>query len=190
MTGRRVELPLMTVVEAAFTAAECGQIVAAGAALPLEPGKVNDPKASDGVVGGRQVGVAAMPLEPAYNWIYERLVSRALSINEQHLGFEIEQTETIQFLSYAPGQHYDWHVDIGTEEMALRKLSIVAMLSPPSDYDGGELELLFGDRPSVAPRSQGSLIFFPSFVLHRVRPIGGGRRYSLALWLRGVRPFR
>ena len=190
MTARRTDLPLMAVVEGAFTADECARVVAAGSALTLTPGKVNDPKAAEGVVSARAVGVGAMPLEPAYSWIYERMVNRAMGVNEQSFGFEVEQAETNQFLGYGPGEHYDWHVDIGNDEMALRKVSVIAFLSEPSDYEGGELEFLFGDKPSIAPKRRGNLVIFPSFVLHRVRPIAQGRRFSLALWLRGARPFR
>jgi PKHD-type hydroxylase len=37
-------------------------------------------------------------------------------------------------------------------------------------------------------REKGTLVFFPSFVWHRVTPVTSGTRYSLVLWSAG-KPF-
>lgn len=86
--------------------------------------------------------------------------------------------------------HFDWHADIGDGPLARRrKLTIVAQLSDPADYDGGALELNPAGRPVEAPRGFGDAVLFPSFVLHRVAPVTRGARYSLTLWAHGA-PFR
>ena len=36
---------------------------------------------------------------------------------------------------------------------------------------------------------QGSIVVFPSFVYHRVKPVTKGTRYSLVIWINGE-PFR
>lgn len=190
MADASESLPLMTVVERAFAPEECDQIVAMGNSRTLIPGKVNNSGAPDNIALARNAEVGSFPLESGFRWIYERMINLALGVNQQSLGFELEDTEELQFLAYGPGQHYDWHVDIGPNELSRRKLSAVAVLSSPAAYDGGELEFQFGDRPEVTNRNQGSMVVFPSYVLHRVRPVSRGRRFSLALWLRGARPFR
>ena len=62
-------------------------------------------------------------------------------------------------------------------------------LSDPKDYSGGDL--LFQFRQSTKPSltvtcaevlPRGSLIFFPSFVWHKVAPVIEGVRYSLVRW--------
>ena len=63
-------------------------------------------------------------------------------------------------------------------------------LSDPADYDGGELELKNSTRTLVAPRAQGTLIVFPSFLLHRVAPVTRGTRRSLVGWASGTHPYR
>ncbi len=190
MAAAAADFPLMSLYADVFTAEDCARIIGAGEKLAPSIGKVNDPNAKDGVRPVRDAAVRDLPPDNEFGWIYERLLHYAGRLNQQSLGFEIEQTETLQLLSYGPGQHYDWHVDIGTHDLALRKLSLVALLSDPADYDGGELELFFSDQPSMIDRRRGGLVVFPSFVLHRVRSIGHGRRYSLALWLRGAQRFR
>lgn len=190
MAAATADFPLMSLYADVFTAEDCARIIGAGEKLAPSIGKVNDPDAKDGVRPVRDAAVRNLPPDTEFGWIYERLIHYANQLNQQSLGFEIEQTETLQLLSYGPGQHYDWHVDIGTQDLALRKLSLVALLSDPADYDGGELELFFSDQPTMVDRRRGGLVVFPSFVLHRVRSIGHGRRYSLALWLRGAQRFR
>lgn len=190
MAAAVADFPLMTVFPGVFSAEECARIIETGGRIPHSAGLVNDPTAKDGVRPVRDAAVRNLPLDADFSWIYERLMHYAGQLNRQSLGFEIENVETLQLLSYGPGQHYDWHVDIGTFELALRKLSLVAFLSDPGDYEGGELELFFSDQPTAVERSRGALVLFPSFVLHRVRAIARGRRYTLALWLRGAQRFR
>lgn len=184
------DFPLMSVFAGAFTADECARIIETGGRQPSSVGMVNDPEADAGVRPVRDVAVRNLALDADFSWIYERLIHHAGRLNQDSLKFEVDQVETLQLLSYGPGQHYDWHVDIGTFELSLRKLSLVALLSDPADYDGGELELFFSDKPTTMERNRGALVVFPSFVLHRVRAIARGRRFSLALWLRGAQPFR
>ena len=65
---------------------------------------------------------------------------------------------------------------------------MVCQLSDPSDYKGGELEFSF---PTPENRNissikeiitQGSIVVFPSFIWHRVKPVTEGTRYSLVIW--------
>ncbi|MBM3546928.1 MAG: 2OG-Fe(II) oxygenase [Alphaproteobacteria bacterium] len=184
------DFALMATIGDVFTPGECDRIVETGQRMEAVAGGVNDPKAAAGQNPVRDAVVRGLPWNADYGWIYERLLHHAAAYNQKSLGFELEGAETAQLLSYGPGQHYDWHVDIGTSDLASRKLSLLLPLSDPADYDGGELELFFSDRPTPATRNRGSLIVFPSFVLHRVRAISRGRRFSLALWLRGAQRFR
>ena len=66
---------------------------------------------------------------------------------------------------------------------------MVVQLTDPEEYEGGELELCLGGEPFVVPKEQGTLITFPSYNLHRVRPTIEGTRHSLVGWVTG-RPFR
>ncbi|MBM3559973.1 MAG: 2OG-Fe(II) oxygenase [Alphaproteobacteria bacterium] len=190
MAAAIADFPLMTVISDVFAPDECERIIGAGRHLPEFAGGVNDPNAKDGRNPVRDAGVRNLPPDDSFGWIYEQLFQHAGAHNQRSLGFELEQAETLQLLSYGPGQHYDWHVDIGTADLAHRKLSLVLPLSDPADYEGGELELFFSDKPTAVPKSRGALVVFPSFVLHRVRAISRGRRFSLALWLRGAQRFR
>ena len=83
----------------------------------------------------------------------------------------------------------------------IRKLSMTCQLTDGSEYKGGELEFDFRNydphmRDELKHRVQckeilpkGSIIVFPSFVWHRVKPVTSGTRYSLVVWHLG-RPFK
>ena len=78
---------------------------------------------------------------------------------------------------------------------------MTCQLTDGSEYKGGELEFDFRNYdPHIRYESKhriqckeilpkGSIIFFPSFVWHRVKPVTSGTRYSLVVWHLG-RPFR
>ena len=78
---------------------------------------------------------------------------------------------------------------------------MTCQLTDKSEYEGGELEF---DLRNYAPNnknfinhvkttnkmtSKGSIIVFPSFVWHRVKPVTKGTRYSLVIWNLGY-PFK
>ena len=71
--------------------------------------------------------------------------------------------------------------------MTVRKLSISIQLTNPEEYEGGELKLYDGDDEEgiVMDKTQGTLIIFPSYVLHEVMPMNKGERNSLVTWITG-----
>lgn len=83
--------------------------------------------------------------------------------------------------------HYSWHTDSSSkDEKTPRKLSMVLMLSDPSEFDGGELQIKTdSDLPISLEQKRGRAWFFPSYVLHRVTPVTKGTRRTLVLWVGG-----
>ena len=99
--------------------------------------------------------------------------------------------EDIQYTEYHPdGGHYDWHMDCDlnmTHETPLRKISMTVLLSPESQFEGGDLELMGPGK--FAKLKQGHAVMFASFLNHRVNPVKRGVRQSLVVWF-GGKPFR
>ena len=123
-------------------------------------------------------------------WIFERLAGMVTIMNQQFFGFDLDGFfQGLQFTKYTePGQHYTWHVDRGRGH-GVRKLSLSLQLSDPETYEGGDLELRFGEEPQKAGRERGMITLFPSWALHRVTPVTKGTRYSLVAWVSGP-PFK
>jgi len=132
--------------------------------------------------------VAWMERNPDSAWLYARLEELVLQLNREFYGFDLYGlVESFQYTVYdgQEGGHYDWHVDLGGQDVEPRKISLSLQLSESSDYRGCNLELEAGKGTFVADRGRGTLIAFPSFVLHRVSPIESGTRKSLVIWVSG-----
>jgi predicted 2-oxoglutarate/Fe(II)-dependent dioxygenase YbiX len=127
--------------------------------------------------------------EPKYRWLYERVWGAAQECNRRFFCVEIGGVESnLQLAQYDSGDRgfYNWHTDFATIRPH-RKISISIQLSRPEDYDGGDLEFLYGTDPQPVDKTRGTLIAFPSFMLHRVTPVTRGRRWSLVAWILGTR---
>ena len=67
----------------------------------------------------------------------------------------------------------------------MRKLSAVLLLTDPSEFEGGVLQIFTSVQPQDVPLKKGSIVFFPSFFLHRVTQLTKGKRQTLVVWLGG-----
>ena len=134
------------------------------------------------------------------NWIYKEIHPYIHQANKNAgWNFKWDFSESCQFTIYKKNQYYDWHCDSwdkpynedGPTKGKIRKLSVTVSLTDPSEYKGGELEFDFrNEDPDKDPAirtcteilPKGSLVVFPSFVWHRVKPVTKGVRYSLVIW--------
>jgi PKHD-type hydroxylase len=117
-------------------------------------------------------------------WIVQRIAQVCAGFNRDCYGLAISGIGyPLQLTLYPEGGHYGWHVDIGGGELRKRKLSFTVQLSGDADYEGGEFETAVPG--AVGTRERGSLIIFPSFLVHRVRPVTRGERWALVGWVVG-----
>jgi PKHD-type hydroxylase len=120
------------------------------------------------------------------DWVFRRVTDIVLNLNERFFKFDLFGiNEGFQFTNYeAPSGKYGKHVDRATN-MPVRKISISIQLTDPKKYKGGELYLYEDDKGTVMDKMQGTLIMFPSYVLHEVMPVTKGTRNSLVTWATG-----
>ncbi len=123
--------------------------------------------------------------------MYQDLNNFIQKANENHFGFgDIRVTENAQFTEYPEGGFYDWHMDCDVNmehEPPVRKISMTLLLNDPSEFEGGDLELMSPGK--FGELKQGHAIIFASFLNHRVNPVKRGVRQSLVCWF-GGKPFR
>lgn len=121
--------------------------------------------------------------------LFRTLGDAALRMNHQWFGLHLSGfSEPLQITRYGAEDqgHYDAHLDWGPAEMQRRKLSLVLLLSDPGEFDGGALEFLYGTEwVRASEMKKGTLVAFPSFLLHRVTPLTRGERWSLVAWIAG-----
>lgn len=132
-------------------------------------------------------------------WIYD-LVFKYMHAANNNFGwnFKIDAAEPIQIAKYNVGGYYGYHVDgdgftkynVPVPENNVihektRKLSMTIVLN--DDYEGGELQF-FGQQ-ILTKEKTGTVIVFPSYMVHKVNPVTKGTRYSLVTWFVGE-PFQ
>lgn len=144
-------------------------------------------------------------------WIYN-IIHPFIAEANKNAGwnYQWDFTEPVQFTKYGLNQYYHWHQDYFEEPYVLsekiqnenflgkvRKLSCVVSLTDSSEYQGGEFEFanthVHSEKTKVYEclqlKPKGSILVFPSFIWHRVKPVTQGTRMSLVSWSLGD-PFK
>jgi PKHD-type hydroxylase len=96
------------------------------------------------------------------------------------------------FNRYEGGEAFGSHVDnavrqvTGTPYRVRTDLSATLFLTPPSEYEGGELvvEDTFGTHQVKLPA--GDMVLYPASSLHHVRPVTEGTRISSFFWIQSM----
>lgn len=138
----------------------------------------------------RKSSIIGLPPDEEHQWAFDRLGMLCLQCNQQRYNFELKGFyENLQLAEYGVGDFFDWHLDFGVGEISVRKLSITVQLSKEDSYEGGDLQFMINQNVVTAPRKQGTVVVFPSFIMHRVTPITKGKRRSIVGWVGGL-PYR
>ena len=125
------------------------------------------------------------------DWIFTRVWE---TVKHYNSNYDFELTGDMgqaQLTRYRSGQHYDWHMDLGPQQMSLRKITAVVELTANDAIKGGGIEIFYGQSTKNRANLEiGDIIVFPSFVMHRALMVESGTRWSLVFWLPGSRPLQ
>ena len=122
-----------------------------------------------------------------FDWIYATLADAISQANNEHFQFDLTYLTALQYTVYNGNDYsnYQKHLDVG-RQFPNRKLSFSVQLSDDAEYTGGDLRFHYiKNQPEVAPREKGTVIFFPSWIVHDVTPVTQGTRRSLVGWVNG-----
>jgi predicted 2-oxoglutarate/Fe(II)-dependent dioxygenase YbiX len=121
---------------------------------------------------------------PVYKDLGGRLAAAGFSANNRAWKFSVTHANQGEFLKYPAGGRYKAHVDTFLNpEGDCRKLTILAFLN--DDFEGGKFFIQDGHEKYYPPQTKGTVLVFPSFLLHGVEDITAGVRYSAVCWLVG-----
>jgi PKHD-type hydroxylase len=170
--------------ECVFTPEECQKIIEYG----------NNKELLQGAVGGettdfsiRKNKIAWIESDKESYFLYQKFSEIILEANEKFFNFNLWGfAEPLQFTKYdSNDEYYGLHMDKGLKSI-IRKLSISVQLSKPEDYEGGDLVINLGkNNQTIIKKTQGTVAIFPSYILHEVKPVTKGTRYSLVGWVTG-----
>jgi len=121
-------------------------------------------------------------------WFFDKLAQNIDMLNETYYRFDLYGYPNLQFTEYDAKNlgKYDYHMDMFMgnyiqSEPLTRKLSATLLLN--DNFEGGEFGFY---QQNLQPNmSAGSLIVFPSFLIHKVNPVTKGVRNSLVAWCVG-----
>lgn len=162
------------------------------AATAVTPGTVGGVQDTEGLENIRRASVKWLPNTQDTSWVYEGLGHAVSSLNSQFYRFNLTGFgEELQLTNYCSSNsgNYVWHQDFTSNRTHSRKLSLVLQLSDPSEYEGGNLQIMTGGGVQNIPKQRGLVSIFPSYTVHQVTPVTAGSRQSLVAWISGE-PFK
>lgn len=143
---------------------------------------------SDGTVDEsiRKVNQIALP---TWTGITSYLVAAAHDANFQNWNYQITRCKQSEYLKYTKSGKYETHTDYsfikGNQDPTVRKLTALAVLN--DNYKGGRFYLLDDSGNKVYPDMKaGSIVIFPSYLLHGCEPITKGTRHAVVAWMEGA----
>ena len=178
---------IVETTESIFTPQQCQMVIDKGMSLKKENAKVGMENPGGGIDSKKRItSISWIPFKDMPE-MYRDIEATMLKANGNHFGFDgMRLTEVAQFTHYREGGFYDWHMDndvLGKNQPPIRKISMTLLLSDPSTFEGGELEIM--SKGKTAKLKQGQAIFFASWLQHRVKPVTKGERKSLVMWFGG-----
>jgi len=122
-------------------------------------------------------------LLPQNQGIGSALTATGLNANHYWWQYDITHSNQTEFLIYKPEGHYNPHVDTFHQRGEVRKLTALAFLN--DDFEGGKFFLNATGTPYYPPQKKGTVLVFPSYMVHGVEPVIKGVRYSCVTWIIG-----
>ena len=132
---------------------------------------------------GAETRECTQPLDSSLNPISGFLVA----VNQTYWQYVLGDMPGAWLQTYRESDKYQLHMD-GTLGQT-RKLTAIAMLTDPGEYAGGDLILHIPPNSFAVPKTQGTIVVFPHWVLHQVTEIKSGIRQTINLGYWGP-PFR
>lgn len=184
------DLPNYLVIDEFFTPEEIEKIIDLEELHQFEKGKTgggSGSKESD----HRDSDISWIFPQPQSDWVFQKFSVLTGQVNHSHFMLDIDGFDAFQYTKYKNNQHYNWHYDLQLNYAPWeRKISAVILLTSPDKYKGGELEIVVDgniEKPISIKPKLGSVVFFASWMPHRVAPVKSGIRRSLVAWIMGKR---
>ena len=182
-----------------LSAAECQAIVDGACRRTAQLGTVglDGSEVNKGIRHGEVIFLQRT--DPEFRQVFQTLDYCVDEANDQWFGVSYNRhgARSLQFSIYRAdaegGAHYyNAHQDtslVSGDLPTQRKLSVVVQLSDPGDYEGGDFQMhhVAAHPPADAIRRRGTVLIFPSLVMHGVTVVTRGTRYSLVGWYPGPR---
>jgi PKHD-type hydroxylase len=160
----------------------CKKIIAGLDTLTWVPGISGSQSYSEKVKGNKEITYGHHSLAKGY---LDQITGLMLANKSLLRRTFIKHIANPKFNLYQDGGFYGKHADSGfMGEPAVRTdFSMTLFLSEPDEYEGGELELSYPSGSQLSLKEPaGTLVAYPSGVMHQVLPVTRGRRIAFVCW--------
>jgi PKHD-type hydroxylase len=171
-----------------LSASECDAIVADLDRLAWGVGMAPEQQYRDKVKRNKEIPLG-MSAESAVADEHLRLITKKILassfLQERILGKTLVNP---RFNLYEVGDSYRKHADSafmgGAPQQARTDFSATLFLTDPNTYDGGELILEYPSGATASVKApKGTLVFYPTGVMHQVTEVSRGRRIAYVAWI-------
>lgn len=171
-------------ISTAFSVEECDRVKKLGESLDVTDAHVGYVQTTDNAIRATKVSWIK-PEGGEASWLFNRITDLIHHANRSWFRYDLIGPENFQYTIYDVGSFYSEHTDTLQVDNSCRKLSFTLQLSDPEEYQGGDVKIYHGNEPIVFDKQIGSIYFFPSYMLHEVKPVTKGTRKALVGWVHG-----
>lgn len=119
----------------------------------------------------------------------DRFLQKVDVINKRYFGFDVYNPldhDVYNYNEYNQSNSYAYHLD-ASEMHSAYDVKLTAILNISTEpHEGGDFFLFDGSEISVPEIKQpGTILVFPSFMVHQVTPVLTGTRKTLSSWFMG-----
>lgn len=162
----------------------CNSVIGAYGHKNLHDGSIGSQVAANGSIN-KDIRNVKNTLIPLHEGIGAHMVGSAFIANQQAWRFKITSCEQIEYLKYDKEGRYLPHIDtfLSKPNKITRKLTALAFLN--DDFEGGKFFLQISNERIYPFQKKGTIIVFPSFLLHGVEDVISGVRHAVVCWMSG-----
>jgi len=171
-----------------LTPEECDTIVAELDRLQWSPGLAPGELYREKVKGNREIALQMSPETKAADELMGRIGGKIMECKFVRERMFPKSMVNPRFNLYEAGGFYGKHADSafmgGSRRQIRTDISTTLFLTDPDSYDGGELALEYTSGARMAVKEpRGTMVFYPSGVMHQVMPVTRGRRIAFVAWI-------
>lgn len=178
----------------------CGRLREAVRSAPSRPATVIEEERGYDEVDRTSRSTGWVQVEPDLVELVEQRLAQVRPEVEKHYRVPLTNLQRLQFLVYRKGDFFHRHTDRSEGDDAppllrSRRVAAVIFLNGEGDpatseaFRGGELTFYGLFEPAAAETlgvplaaEEGLLVTFPADVMHEVRPVEAGERYTIVTW--------
>lgn len=167
---------------------ECDAIVAQLDRLQWAQGLAPGAQYREKVKGNKEIALQMSDSTRVADEIMRQISNRVMECKFVRQRMFPKSMVNPRFNLYEDGGFYGRHADSGfmggSHRQIRTDISMTLFLTDPDSYEGGELDMDYASGARLQVKEpRGTMVFYPSGVMHQVLPVTSGRRIAFVAWI-------